>query len=204
MPRTVLRLVQMLARATLVLLSCCPMLGQTKSNSITSIHDLELGMPRDMVLAGLAAGYTLKEATHAPSDAKDVDLWSVLSGNAWTGEVWFKAGKLDAASIILYDGGGDEPELVNRLFQAIYDQSGQSMIEEKPGELWRTRQAHVAVESTEEMYGDKAKFRTLKFVIGQKQFNLSVDTKLEGGRYVTFREVILKRWQAGGNKKQVH
>jgi hypothetical protein len=152
------------------------LLCQQKPNPITTLHDLELGIPRDTVLAGLAAaGYKLqKEPT--PDDDPKLDMWWVLdlSGKSLAGKLWFEKGKLDAASITLYQGG-DEPEMVNLLFEAIYDQSGQSSIQEKPGELSRTRQAALVVVSTENTYGSGLRFRTLTFVVGQKQFNLSVN-----------------------------
>jgi hypothetical protein len=167
------------------------------------MDDLELGMPRDMVLAGLTANYKLKEVTSPPRDPKDLDVWQVFrSGNVYVGDVFFREGKLELASIVLYDSeaGADESKMVNRLFQVIYDQSGKSSIEEEPGigMLKRTRAAPVVVESTEETLGDKLKIRTLRFIVGQKQFNLSVSTKVEGeGRFVELTEVIKKRWQAG-------
>ena len=101
--------------------------------------------------------------------------------------------------------------MVNRLFDAIYDQSGKSNIEEKAGELTRSRSAALVVESTEltiipcapgaSCREDKGfKWRTLKFVIGQRQFNLSVDTHVKDDRTVALQEIILKRWQAGSDQ----
>ena len=55
MPKTNSRLVTLFARAALVVLSSYPLFCQQKPNPITNLHDLELGMPRDMVLAGLVA-----------------------------------------------------------------------------------------------------------------------------------------------------
>ena len=50
-----------LLKMLLTVLSCYPLLCQQKSNPITSLYDLEVGMSRDTVLAGLAAGYQLEE-----------------------------------------------------------------------------------------------------------------------------------------------
>lgn len=53
-----------------------------------ALDDLVLGMPRDLVLAGLkASGYSTSE------EVTGSDFWAVLSGDRYSDEIGFKGGK---------------------------------------------------------------------------------------------------------------
>jgi hypothetical protein len=166
-----------------------------RSKLIASIEDLELGMPRDLVLASLLGQYRLEE------EVKGSDAWDVFSGDAHAGELLFRDGTLAAAGIMLNSPSHCDSDTIDRLFEAIYDNSGRSSIEEgSAGTLTRTRSAAVLVESQELTIG-RLQSRTLKFAIGQKKlYILSVTTQPEGSRDVTLMEGIVKKWQ--GKVKQ--
>ena len=192
-----LRLSALVASVILVALPCHSLRAQQKSNLVASMHDLELGMPRDTVLAGLVAvGCKL-------DNLPESDIWFVRSGEVYLGSVVFRGGKLDDATVRLQDGGAAS-DVVTKLFEAIFDQSGQSKIKEEPGQVSRTRQTSVVVESDERTYSTiKTTVKVLKIVVGLKQFNLTVTDDSSGTaphRTVVLDELIVKKWQTGGNK----
>lgn len=187
------------------------LLQGAEAKLITSLRDLELGMPRDHVLAGLAGRYKLTEPEPPPDDpSKGWDIWEVFSGDVYAGEVLLKDGKLANATIRLYTtGDGGERELVDRLFSTLSDNSGQSTIDEMPaGGLTRETSTTIFLESVELNLG-KHKSKTLKFLmpqragnstIGQRLFLLSTTTGVDGNRAVTLDESIIKECQGQKGK----
>jgi hypothetical protein len=160
---------------------------------ITSLADLESVMPQDYVLASLKKiGYRLEKEVPDSSIA-----WTIWNDQTFIGELVFGNGTLKVATASLYRGEGDTT-LVQRLFSAIYDNSGLSHIEEDQyGTLTRTRDRSLVVESQEFVMG-QYRSQTLKFLIGQKHFQLSVTTLVsERGealpQKVTFDEVIVPK-----------
>jgi len=116
---------------------CAAASGQQPQKAIENIQDLELGMPRDYVLAKLAAIYKLEKK----DDFKPpTEMWDVSSGDRYIGELTFKNGLLDSAEVRLY-AGQNANDLSARLFTAIYENSGKSIIKEEDGDLTRSRSA---------------------------------------------------------------
>lgn len=189
----------------LFLFCCSQVSAQQSVKPITSLYGLELGMPRDHVLAGLAGHYKLTEPAKPSDPSNGVDIWQVFSGDRYAGDVWFKDGKLAYATVNLYyaEGeGGREPELVDRLFEALFDNCGQSkMTEDQHGLMTRSRSAMIRLEAVEEGSGN-VRIHSLHFQMlqvpgdsGMRQFILSVMTGLHGSRTVMLDESMLKEWQ---------
>jgi hypothetical protein len=190
-------------------ISCSQLVAQPEpAKPIESLRDLELGMPRDHVLAGLSGHYKIKEEFPSPPDdpSKGFDAWVVFSGDAYAGELLFNDGKLKAAAISLYTTGeGGERELVDKLFETFFDNSGRSTIKEEPrGSMTRNRSAVISLESMEQSGADNFKVKTLKFLMlpqagdsitGRRLFILSVTTQMDGSRTVNLNESIIKEWQ---------
>jgi hypothetical protein len=103
----------------------------------------------------------------------------------------FADGKLRAATKRAWTSGQGEVELTGRLFTLIYDNSGKSTIEERPGaELTWTRDSAAILETQESSLG-RLKEQTLKILLGGKLFTLSLTTS-PGDSHVTLDEVIVQ------------
>jgi hypothetical protein len=174
----------------------------------TDLHDLQLGMPRDYVLAGLAGHYKLTHAYNPSDPSKGVDVWQVLSGDTYAGDVVFKDGKLALATMNRYykEGGGKDHELVERLFALLFDNSGQSTITEGPlGMMTRSRSAMIRLDAIEQGGTSNVKSLRLHFEMLQgnavvHEYILSVTTLMDGNRTVALDEGITKKWQARTGK----
>ena len=214
MPMESMKIVQVLMRQArrmllLAIMSPCSLvIAQQQpqpAKPVTDLHDLELGMPRDYVLAGLAVHYKLTEPSKPSDPAKGVDLWQAVSGDRYAGDVCFKDGKLAYATVNLYytEGNGGAHELVDKLFATLFDNSGQSTIREGPlGMMTRSRTAMIRLESVEDAGSGNFRKQSLHFQMiqgagdsGTRQFILSVMTGEPGSRIVEFDESIIKEWQ---------
>jgi hypothetical protein len=192
------------------MLSCGLLVAQQQpAKPITSLYDLEMGMPRDYVLASLASRYKLTEPVKPADPSKGADIWQLLSGDNYAGEVWFKDGKLARATVNLYYAEGDSAnvrQLVNRLFAAFFDNSGQSSITEGPlGMVTRSRSATIRLESVEEI-NDAYNGKTLEFLMPQqvgdsrfvkRLFILHSSKGFDGTAFVSLDESILRERQGG-------
>ena len=170
---------------------CAAASGQQPQKAIENIQDLELGMPRDYVLAKLAAIYKLEKK----DDFKPpTEMWDVSSGDRYIGELTFKNGLLDSAEVRLY-AGQNANDLSARLFTAIYENSGKSIIKEEDGDLTRSRSAVADMEARELTVG-KGRYQLLFFRVGQKQFRLMSLNNADGTQHIDFAELITKKWQS--------
>jgi len=167
-------------------------------------------MPRDYVLARLLATYTLTDerTMKAPSsDSLDkYEFVSVFQGDQPLGELYFDGGKLQSATISIYQSSQCDFELLDELFQSIYDNSGQyKKIAEEPGGGWtRTRIEQVSVVSVEKDNGNH-RWKTLQFNVGEKWFDLEIRSLSDNSdpkhRFVTLEERITKKWQGDSKQK---
>lgn len=188
----------------------CSLVAQQPESRPLSVRDLEIGMPRDYVLARLLATYTLTDerTMKAPSsDSLDkYEFVSVFQGDQPLGELYFDGGKLQSATISIYQSSQCDFELLDELFQSIYDNSGQyKKIAEEPGGGWtRTRIEQVSVVSVEKDNGIH-RWKTLQFNVGEKWFDMEIRS-LSGNsdpkhRFVTLEERITKKWQGDSKQK---
>jgi hypothetical protein len=199
-----------LAMLTLLTAFSCLSAAEDVEVKPLSIRDLEIGMPRDYVLARLLTTYKLTElhTLKAPSSdslSKD-EIVDVSEGDQFTGELYFGGGMLRSASISLYQSDKCDFELLDQLFQSLYDSSRQyKKVEEEPGgALSRTRIDQVGIVSVEENDGH-LKRRRLTFHIGEKYFDLETLTLADDAgvrrRSVTLEERITKKWQGDAKPK---
>lgn len=196
------------ARCVLLLtaMSSCSLLNaqQNPTKPVIVLRDLELGMPRDQVLAGLASHYKLTEASKSADASKGADLWQVFSGDTYAGDVWFNDGKLALATVVLHYAEHDtkERELVEKLFTTLFESSGKSSMDE--GLVTRTaaRSARMSVECEERSMGE-IKDKILRFRVppgdsspAQRVFELE-SSKSKDGKvdFVMLSESILKEWR---------
>jgi len=166
--------------------------AQQRAKPIRDISDVESGMPIDYVLASLQKIYKLRDELPLGLASGPTRGWEVWSDDHYVGELVFRDGKLVVATKRIWSTGQGEFELVNRIFTSIYDNSGQSKIEEGPGgDITRTRDRAAILESQEMTFG-KLRTRTLKILLGGKQFYLSLTTNPDGSQHVTLDEGLLK------------
>lgn len=155
-----------------------------------ALDDLVLGMPRDLVLAGLkASGYSTSE------EVTGSDFWAVLSGDRYSGEIGFKGGKLRVAFKRLWTQGDPDPILADRLFQVLFSQSSRSNLQEnEDGTLSRVRDGSINFEIAEDTTFGHLQ-RQIKFLAGGSLFVLSVTDLPPTPRYLALDKSILSNWQ---------
>jgi hypothetical protein len=93
--------------------------------SVENIEDIEIGMPADLVIAGLTKqGYILRDELQGA--ANNSALWNVSHGGKQTGEFTVKEGRVTAAEISVYNSqdaapGGGAIEVAEVLYWILYD-----------------------------------------------------------------------------------
>jgi hypothetical protein len=98
------------------------------AKSVQDIEDIEIGMPADLVIAGLTKqGYTLKDAFKGITGLSPAAAnWQVFSKEKYTGEFVVQEGRVIGAIISVYDSRDTAPgsgsiELAEALYWIFYD-----------------------------------------------------------------------------------
>jgi len=95
--------------ALLVLLTSVGAHAQTAVKSVETIEDIEIGMPADLVIAGLTKqGYALKDLFQLPP-ASGLAEWQVSFKDKSIGTFSVEKGRISAAARLVYDSQDSAP-----------------------------------------------------------------------------------------------
>ena len=178
--------------------------AQDVDKPVNTIRDVEVGMPREKVLAGLGNRYKLTEVKEIPKVRKGAEGWKVEekdseyrgdSEYAWI--VFFKD-KTEVINIYLHSGTGESARLAQQLYRLLYqraepipvdDTEGGKLINKITG-IRSARDIQVQMRLSERYYDGGESF-SIAFSIGEEHFNIEILKPDNTPAQVALKQVIV-------------
>jgi hypothetical protein len=153
--------------------------AQDAPKQITTIRDVEVGMERDRVLAGLSGNYTLtKQDLHIDNS----EVWVAKGKNPAdleTARLVFWEGKVDLVTIDLYPAAtGEAFRLAQRLFLMLYDRAEPPPSPNRIDKLANRRSIVVPIE-LQDIRSDQSEDLNIGLTLDKRHFSIHI-TKSEG------------------------
>jgi len=174
-----MRKLRLLRTLAVVLASALAANAQDTAKPVKTVRDIEVGMERDKVLAGLSEGYAL---TKVDSRIEHSEVWVAKGKNPADSEVArlvFWEGKVDLVTIDLYPAQtGEAVRLAQRLFLMLYNRAEPPTSPSPVDKLANRRSLVVPIE-LQDVRGDQIEDMSIILAIGQRHFSIHI-TKSEG------------------------